>query len=144
MTIKTIRMPKAILDKWLAALRSGKYKQTQNHLEKDGGYCCLGVLQCVVDGTVEKAQNTEQARRFDCEVGESLGLPTFVWMSKYGIQSHGMDGPEFETKENPIVYYPSDSRFECDNYMTVAELNDNEGLNFKEIADLVEACTETY
>lgn len=31
-------------DKWVAALRSGKYKQCQNDLRADGGFCCLGVL----------------------------------------------------------------------------------------------------
>lgn len=30
---------------WVAALRSGKYKQARGRLmDKDGGYCCLGVL----------------------------------------------------------------------------------------------------
>lgn len=28
---------------WLAALRSGKYEQTEGCLEDAGGYCCLGV-----------------------------------------------------------------------------------------------------
>lgn len=30
--------------KWLAALRSGKYKQTSKYLRTEEGYCCLGVL----------------------------------------------------------------------------------------------------
>lgn len=29
---------------WIEALRSGKYKQGQRRLRKDGRYCCLGVL----------------------------------------------------------------------------------------------------
>lgn len=30
---------------WIEALKSGKYKQTQGALQRDGKYCCLGVLQ---------------------------------------------------------------------------------------------------
>lgn len=29
--------------KWIKALRSGKYKQTKDHLRDKHGYCCLGV-----------------------------------------------------------------------------------------------------
>lgn len=35
--------------KWVEALRSGEYKQTQGFLEKEGSYCCLGVY-CEVTG----------------------------------------------------------------------------------------------
>jgi hypothetical protein len=35
---------------WLAALRSGEYRQnTDGNLHKDGSYCCLGVL-CKITG----------------------------------------------------------------------------------------------
>jgi hypothetical protein len=33
-----------IKQKWLKALRSGKYKQGQCALYEEGSYCCLGVL----------------------------------------------------------------------------------------------------
>ena len=33
--------------KWVAALRSGEYAQTKQHLQDKNGYCCLGVL-CVM------------------------------------------------------------------------------------------------
>jgi len=35
--------------KWVEALRSGKYEQGVGALLKDGKYCCLGVLACVMD-----------------------------------------------------------------------------------------------
>lgn len=35
--------------KWIAALRSGEFKQTRGYLKDDAGYCCLGVL-CKVQG----------------------------------------------------------------------------------------------
>lgn len=36
--------------KWLAALRSGEYKQVQGKLHENGSYCCLGVKAAAVDG----------------------------------------------------------------------------------------------
>jgi hypothetical protein len=35
---------------WITALRSGDYKQTQEALCDDVGYCCLGVLAEVMTG----------------------------------------------------------------------------------------------
>ena len=37
-------MKKSIANKWVKALRSGKYTQTKNNLCNDVGHCCLGVL----------------------------------------------------------------------------------------------------
>lgn len=37
-------MDKRIKKLWIAALRSGKYKQTTYKLRKDDRFCCLGVL----------------------------------------------------------------------------------------------------
>lgn len=34
--------------KWIEALESGKYPKTVGQLKKDNGYCCLGVLACVL------------------------------------------------------------------------------------------------
>ena len=39
------KKPLAILNEWVAALRSGKYKQGQRYLRScNDAYCCLGVL----------------------------------------------------------------------------------------------------
>lgn len=37
-------MKKELRDKWVAALRSGEYKQVVGSLKTNDGYCCLGVL----------------------------------------------------------------------------------------------------
>lgn len=37
-------MEPELFDKWVAALRSNDFKQTQHHLCNDSGFCCLGVL----------------------------------------------------------------------------------------------------
>jgi hypothetical protein len=38
------KMNPEVKAQWVAALRSGEYKQTKGHLKQDGGHCCLGVL----------------------------------------------------------------------------------------------------
>lgn len=35
--------------RWIAALRSGEYRQARRYLKKGGGFCCLGVLCDLVD-----------------------------------------------------------------------------------------------
>lgn len=47
--MKTYKLPKEFAEKWVSALRSGKYKQTSDSLIKfsdttnEKSYCCLGV-----------------------------------------------------------------------------------------------------
>lgn len=38
------RMNPEIKARWVAALRSGEYKQTRSAMRRDGGHCCLAVL----------------------------------------------------------------------------------------------------
>lgn len=44
-----VRLPKRFKEKWIKALRSGKYKQSKHYLYSKGedGYCCLGVAGIV-------------------------------------------------------------------------------------------------
>ena len=37
-------MHEYVKNKWVEALRSGKYKQGRGKLNSENGYCCLGVL----------------------------------------------------------------------------------------------------
>lgn len=43
------KLPKEFKDKWIAALRSGKYEQGKSALESNGKFCCLGVACRVVE-----------------------------------------------------------------------------------------------
>lgn len=45
-------MKKEVADKWVEALRSGKYKQTCHGLRAGDRFCCLGVL-CDISGLGE-------------------------------------------------------------------------------------------
>lgn len=42
------KLPIEFKEKWLAALRSGEYKQCEGSLHSDAGHCCLGVAEIVL------------------------------------------------------------------------------------------------
>jgi len=41
------RLDPELKAQWVGALRSGRYTQGKYRLERDGRYCCLGVLQAL-------------------------------------------------------------------------------------------------
>ena len=45
-------MNKELIEKWISALRSGKYLQTTLALRDNYGFCCLGVFCDIVDNTL--------------------------------------------------------------------------------------------
>lgn len=67
-------MKKSIANKWVKALRSGKYTQTKNNLCNDVGHCCLGVL-CELYIKDTKDNIKSENGTFD---GESELLPPCV------------------------------------------------------------------
>jgi hypothetical protein len=127
---KTIRMPAALADKWLEALRGGKYRQTTGTLRRERcagpdapeGFCCLGVLQMVADGDVE--------RSFD---GKPSSLPSFKWQDDHGVIFYHddlvVDGC------SPSPYLPL---LEC----SASRANDSGLYDFSKIADAIEAALE--
>lgn len=122
----TIRMPKESLAKWLAALRSGEYKQGKGSLKSHEGYCCLGVLQCALDGDVEYERYTIPMAKTPLE------LPTLKWLSARNIKFHA--GPRNEQSHRQ-PYLPSWGT-------TTSVANDYEGASFLDIADAIELCAE--
>ncbi len=72
-----IKLPKRIKNKWVKALRSGEYNQCQDRLtDFNGGFCCLGVLQHVLDnGRID----------VDPHRGESFCMMTVKTERKLGV-----------------------------------------------------------
>jgi len=108
-----------IKQKWVDALRSGEYQQTQRYLRTDNGFCCLGVL-CDL---YAKENNVEwnlvnNGHNYEFQDKESY-LPSSVrkWA---GVKSHNADFIINETRTE-----------------TLANLNDM-GFAFNEIADVIE------
>jgi hypothetical protein len=114
-------MKKNIKEKWLAALRSGDYQQTDSALRTTKGFCCLGVLCDLYDKT--KRQNNWEFlgdvkyRHLDNMYGS---LPDAV------MQWAGLDS------EDPLIVR-SRSHSVC-----LSELNDQENYSFKKIANVIE------
>lgn len=97
--------------KWVAALRSGKYKQGQGELRDGKKFCCLGVL-CDIHAKTNRGKWSAAGTYH----GEDLVLPVDVrkWA---GLK-----------EQNPILTGPS--------LTTLAEENDA-GKTFTEIASLI-------
>lgn len=103
-------MKKEIADKWVAALRSGQYKQGREYLRRGDQYCCLGVLCEVVE-----VEATETYPHFSYD-----GLMTFL--PEVAQKRSGM-----KSRDGSLA-----GATEC-----LAQLNDS-GSTFNEIADLIE------
>lgn len=116
-----MKMPKELKTKWLEALRSGKYSQGQFSLFDGTGYCCLGVLEMVCDGEVEKEYEEGHDREFP------LTMPSDKWYKEHGIKDFYDDVEE--------------KGYKTDIYLSL--MNDGaspqvEGKTFPEIADWIE------
>ena len=118
------KMPQKLKDKWLAALRSGKYKQGTGKLRDDsGGYCCLGVLEHCISGKVEK-----HAGKNDY-LNDYLTYPSLNWLSKHNIQFVNSVN---RLHYNPTVGFKSGSKYE------LSIMNDSGDHDFNKIANIIE------
>jgi hypothetical protein len=133
---------------WIAALRSGKYIQGKEALEKDGCNCCLGVL-CRILPMVEAIEYSQKS----CKVHFKLGgdgvidpnyLPPDLAEEIFGNESY--TNPPISLKGGnkdkliAISEKHGKSKFELglgSNTTTLATLNDF-GWTFPMIADVIE------
>lgn len=98
-----------LLERWIAALRSGEYKQAKHAVCNDSlkGYCCLGVLQMVAEGEVERKE---------------FGVP------------RSMPSPEFYERVGTVW----DNVLGTGLTAGLLSLYNDEGHNFEDIADMLE------
>ena len=104
-------MKKDVMEKWVAALRSGEYKQGRGWLiSKENEYCCLGVL-CEISPT-------------DLNQNYNNLFPNGSTLRWAGLKTNDGRLPKiYKTKKEPS------------NLLT--DLNDR-GLSFKQIANIIE------
>ena len=106
-------MNQDIKTRWIAALRSGKYKQGRDGLKNDDGtFCCLGVL-CEVMGIIPDGDQYE---------GEDAFLPKSI-MEATGLTNDASLADD--------VAFRDSARY------SLVELNDA-GADFNFIADVIE------
>lgn len=128
----TLAMPKELLAKWLAALRSGEYRQGQDLLyngdsDEQGQYCCLGVL-CEIGGTLKK--------------GASEPLPSPRDYEAMGVYIRNGESLNIEPEEgfdDPYLFDPKAGELH-----SASTFNDTLNRSFTQIADIVERSSIGY
>lgn len=113
-------MDKELVKKWVAALRSGEYKQGKNQLVKlsvasEPEFCCLGVLAAVACGSRDIFKVRTYADS-ECIVAN----PVLRGVANLGKLSPDQDGD--------LVQLSS----------TLMYMNDSQNKSFPEIADYIE------
>ena len=70
------RLPKKFKEEWIAALRSGEYKQGKNQLNNrhSDTYCCMGVA-CVVAGHKKTLMNNADSF---IDLGKYKNVPSII------------------------------------------------------------------
>lgn len=129
-------MDSSLKQKWVRALRSGKYQQATGALRNEDGFCCLGVFCDVYDSDKWK----EPTPKVDWE--DESDDEEFKWMYAHEGDSYMYEATEVLPihiariagleHQNPEVPYGIDGEMK-----SLASINDN-GASFSEIADLIE------
>jgi hypothetical protein len=114
---------------WLVALRSDQYKQCQLKLnDGSNGYCCLGVLCKVMGATFEDYVNP-----LDTEYSDE---PPYIEHNRPILNGINLAKDEDES----LSHYTKDLvGLSLEDESRLISMNDDEGKNFREIADYVEA-----
>jgi hypothetical protein len=101
-------MKPAVKKRWVKALRSGEYEQTQARLHDEDGFCCLGVL---LDVEHSFDWEWDEYAKCWCIDGNHIHLPGFEFNHEYKLSVSEEE--------------------------TLAGMNDD-GCTFPEIADWIE------
>lgn len=126
---KQYKLKPKVKKAWLEALRSGKFRQTTGYLCQMGGhgshpkYCCLGVLEKVYGNADNEALDGRSDLAYD--IAAELDL----------TQLGALNSPVAYGKKTRDAYHGG---WEQAKAYTCAELNDDAGLTFKQIADIIE------
>lgn len=120
-------MKPEIKQRWIQALRSGHYSQTQKNLRTENGYCCLGVLCDLY------AQDHSDAVWVDNGIHND-GIKVYSFMTTV---SHALQLPEQVMAWSGLSDYNPTVIIHNTEY-AIAGVNDG-GTTFDEIADLIEA-----
>lgn len=119
--------------KWVAALRSGEYRQGCAYLQQttesgSSRYCCLGVLcrVAMASGVAVEAVQVQDHFRFDRNAA-FLPDAVAIWA---GLDDDSGTGGLYV---GPLI--PED---DFEHYQSFVELNDDLKLTFNQIADFIE------
>lgn len=123
-------MNSVIKEKWVAALRSGKYEQGRDRLATitnydETTYCCLGVL-CELAVEEGIAIKTKEISSFNYDNDRSYPPESVCKWAEFKISEYPYP-EEISYIRNPMI-----------GEYNLGEYNDSKGYSFKQIADLIE------
>lgn len=137
-------MNQELRKRWVAALRSGTFKQTKKILHdiKEDAYCCLGVL-CKIENLPEKVvkfridlhseEEPREVGRFGCHSSRSCfsesELPRNFAVQVFGIGTRN---------ENGSFMYPNGYRDDTGASGSSLALLNDAGFTFDQIADIID------
>lgn len=81
-------MKKELKERWIAALRSGDYSQSLGCLQDQYGWCCLGVLCNIVDGTQwVEYDGDDRSHEYNYDFGSVVvsDMPPSEWLENHGL-----------------------------------------------------------
>lgn len=122
--------------RWVEALRSGQYQQGLGALNKNGKFCCLGVLceLAVADGVIERSAHPASNLSYGYdELGSDLDPLDPEQRCEYAYLPDAVREWADLPSNNPQVNVPT----KYVNLRTLAGLNDG-GFSFDYIADRIE------
>ncbi len=116
-----MKMNEAVRVKWLAALRSGEYKQGTNFLQKEDEFCCLGVLcdLAVKEGVIPPGEYSDD---WGPDVKVMLFAERSSLLPEAIVKWAGFEHDNPQIDDIPLGY-----------------MNDKLGKTFSEIADAIES-----
>lgn len=120
-----VRLNPTIKQQWLDALRSDEYTQGREFLNNNGNFCCLGVLCDIHSKETGTPWNTQPNEK-----------DLMVYLGHRGDPPGAVSKWAYDFKNQIIgsVWTLKYDGNECD----LVKLNDRVGLNFEQIADLIE------
>jgi hypothetical protein len=129
-------MNQDVKQKWITALRSGEYKQTGGRLRKGDSYCCLGVLTDLYDKDIKCHAWYEEDGQYGYA---SDGVTVQATLPESVMKWADLDEPNPVVREDRKRYFDKKLEELGEQLTSLAYLNDDEGLDFNQLADIIEA-----
>lgn len=124
-------------EKWVAALRSGDYKQGRGRLQNEDGFCCLGVLCDVAAKEEPLTYKWEKHGGNNPIMLTPTGSYGITEIPKHLSHELGLVNSGGNAITDPTVDYITKDGILRNTYLSA--LNDEYRLSFNELADLIEA-----
>ena len=145
MTKRSNEILSSVKQQWIAALRSGEYKQGRWALRTDSGYCCFGVLCDLYAKAHPKACWNDEQNTFlpdsstpKWSTAEMPPEEVFVWAgNKDGMTGWVVDIDPDKTLTFGVPEYPAKTLTNGEP-QHLDTLNDSLLYSFDQIADIIE------